>query len=258
MEQIGTENGGARVVLFFVPTGGQGKTSLVRDIGYLLAQRGSRVLIIDPHPQPSFPVWLGGEEGTGDPAEPLRLTVAGTSLDVFCVHTVATGLPGFAAALFREASFVAPRYSSRYDFILIDTPSYPYSLKLVPYEVADLLVVPAETSPKGTWAVDRLLNEFEDLEIGTSALQEIGGYRSSARRELLIVPNRHDPDHEVDRRMVGELTERARPYLLAPPIPAARPIFEEALVRRIPVPVLAPRTLVARRLRSIAEMVAAA
>jgi len=258
MGQVDTKDGGARVVLFFVPTGGQGKTSLARDIGYLLARRGGRVLIIDPHPQPNFPGWLGGEVRTDDPAEPLRLTVAGTSLDVFCVHTGAVGLPGFPAALFREAFFAVPRYSNRYDFILIDTPSYPYSLRLAPYGVADLLVVPAETSPKGTWAVDRLLNEFEGLEIGTSALQEIGGYRPPARRELLIVPNQYDPDHEVDRRMVGRLAERARPYLLAPPIPAARPIFEEALAWRIPVPALASRSLVARRLRSIAEMVAAA
>ncbi len=43
----------------FTHAGGAGKTSLARDVGFELASRGYRVLLVDADPQANLTAWLG-------------------------------------------------------------------------------------------------------------------------------------------------------------------------------------------------------
>lgn len=51
-----------RVYTFFTHAGGAGKTSLARDLGFELARRGFRVLLVDTDPQANLTSWLGVRE----------------------------------------------------------------------------------------------------------------------------------------------------------------------------------------------------
>jgi chromosome partitioning protein len=50
------------VLTFFNHAGGVAKTSTVRDVGYVLAEGGRRVLLIDMDPQANLTKWLGVDD----------------------------------------------------------------------------------------------------------------------------------------------------------------------------------------------------
>jgi chromosome partitioning protein len=50
------------VLTFFNHAGGVAKTSTVRDVGYVLAEGGHRVLLIDMDPQANLTKWLGVDD----------------------------------------------------------------------------------------------------------------------------------------------------------------------------------------------------
>ena len=48
-----------KVLTFFNHAGGVAKTSTVRDVGYVLGERGHKVLLVDVDPQANLTRWLG-------------------------------------------------------------------------------------------------------------------------------------------------------------------------------------------------------
>src|SRR4051794_34276607 len=66
-KRSGSEEGGVagvtvretKVVSFFNHAGGAGKTSATRDVGFVLAEEGFAVLLIDADPQANLTSWLG-------------------------------------------------------------------------------------------------------------------------------------------------------------------------------------------------------
>lgn len=121
-----------RVYTFFTHAGGAGKTSLARDLGFELARRGFRVLLVDTDPQANLTSWLGVREvapeetllhlvDTGQLPTPRRLSEWGldlipASLDLARVEVRLMQRP-LSTLLLRTAL----RKTEGYDFVLIDS-----------------------------------------------------------------------------------------------------------------------------------------
>ena len=123
----------ARVISFFNQAGGTGKTTLAMNVGYALATRGHRVLLVDMDPQSSLTVFMGLL-----PHE-LEATVAQSILEkapvalqtnIHAMDLLPSNL-ALSAADVRLATAIAKETRLKkaiapllpdYDFILIDCP----------------------------------------------------------------------------------------------------------------------------------------
>ena len=59
VKEVEAPVGDGVVLTLFTHAGGAGKTSLARDLGYEMASRGKRVLLVDVDPQANLSAWLG-------------------------------------------------------------------------------------------------------------------------------------------------------------------------------------------------------
>ncbi|MGC8875548.1 AAA family ATPase [Thermus sp.] len=152
VEEKGKREGKGRVFTLFTHAGGAGKTSLARDLGFELASRGYRILLVDADPQANLSAWLGVDlsevedretllavvEGKGLP-EPRRVEVGGIPVGLVpanmnlamaevVIPTKSLGMVLLRTALMESGAL------ERYDFVLIDSP-----LPSVPSRVWPLL-----------------------------------------------------------------------------------------------------------------------
>ncbi|MCS6868623.1 ParA family protein, partial [Thermus sp.] len=59
IEEVDIPESPGVILTFFTHAGGAGKTSLARDLGFEMALRGQRVLLVDVDPQANLSAWLG-------------------------------------------------------------------------------------------------------------------------------------------------------------------------------------------------------
>lgn len=162
-----------KVLTFFNHAGGVGKSSSVRDIGFTLAQRGFRVLLIDADPQANLTDWLGVRqmqrggvtreielEDTLYPAiladddEELALPapIHVHGLDLIPGHldvaTIEPLLPGQLMGVLRLKEALKP-LKGRYDFVLIDPPPSLGQLSALAVIAAEDVIVPVPATGKG-------------------------------------------------------------------------------------------------------------
>src|SRR5690606_13617479 len=159
-----------KVLTFFNHAGGVAKTSTVRDVGYVLGERGHKVLLVDVDPQANLTRWLGlddveleetiypgvmptAAEEIDDPDAELALP---TPKRVHGVDLIPSQLN--VAILEREILSVfmgvvrlreAIRRLEGYDFVLIDPPPSLGQLSALAVVAADSVVVPVPTNRKG-------------------------------------------------------------------------------------------------------------
>ncbi|MEN2981650.1 MAG: ParA family protein [Thermus sp.] len=70
-EVVEEPKGPGQVFTLFTHAGGAGKTSLARDLGFELASRGRKVLLVDADPQANLTAWWGVYEvDEGNPSYP--------------------------------------------------------------------------------------------------------------------------------------------------------------------------------------------
>src|SRR5215204_1111399 len=125
-----------RVISFFNHAGGVGKSSAARDLGYVLASLGFKVLLIDADPQANLTAWLGVREEvalkqtlyTAVMDEPNSLSLP-EPLEAHGLHLVPSALelarmePQLIGVIMGVTRLrTAIRRLSGYDFVLIDPP----------------------------------------------------------------------------------------------------------------------------------------
>lgn len=252
-------------VVFFSHAGGSGKTTLVRDLGYLLAQRGKQVLLIDLDPQANLTKWVGLDANPEETAAtavktrklppPKRVRFGEVELDVLPSHPnlaevevelIRRPMGGLAI---RQA--LAP-LQNRYDFILIDSLPSLGPLAIAGALAANAAVVPVETTAKGAQTLGTTLQALRDYAADLAAINPgfAVGPQGMAR---LIVPNHHDPRTKSDGPALEAIREVAAGVPLSPPLVSRPGPHREASAQRAPLPHVRPKSPAARELEAVLE-----
>lgn len=250
-----------QVLTVFNHAGGVAKTSTTRDLGYVLADLGFRVLLIDLDPQANLTSWLGVsgdirlEEtvypaiigpGDDDPAsrqlpEPRR--VHGMDLIPASIRLaiLEREIIGIVMGVMRLREAV--RKLSGYDFVLIDSPPSLGQLSALAVVAADRVVVPVPTNRKGLDGVPTVIRMVRE-------------YRSAAPnlRIALFVLTQHDRRTRHDRDSLDVI--RAELPAIAPvstPLNSRPAVYSDTQLRGMPVPLHAPGSEADIEIRKVAD-----
>ncbi|GGO41306.1 ParA family protein [Deinococcus humi] len=230
-----------KTLTVFNHAGGAGKTSIVRDVGFELAQAGQRVLLIDLDPQASLTKWLGVTDVMEDetvlpvavdgqplptPREAHGLHLIPSHINLSLAEAQISGQIGAVMTL-RAALFAV---TNQYDVVLIDSPPSLGQLAALGALASDMIVVPVLTSQKG---LDALPGLERALEMYRRLRPEL--------RVGLYVPTMYDGRRLHDREVLSAL-QSSLPGL-ADPIPFRGAIWMDSTTAGQPVGVYAPNSV---------------
>jgi len=156
--------------------GGVGKTTLSIHVATALAQRGSRVLLVDADPQHSALDWQ--EARQSDPLIPV------------------VGLP--TKDLHRQIKAHVPNY----DHIIIDGPPRVNELARAAIIASDLVLIPITPSPYDVWAANEIVTLLNEARV----------YKDV---KAAFVVSRKIVGTAIGRDVAGALAEYAIPVLNA-------------------------------------------
>jgi chromosome partitioning protein len=231
-------------VSFFQFSGGSSKTSTVRDVGFVLARRGFRVLLVDLDPQASLTQWLGIDRDGVDLADtvfpalesdggslPMPLRVHG--LDVLPSTTaLARAEPAllssgaFAALRLREA-LRAPAFVGAYDVVLIDSPPSLGQITAAAVLASDFVVVPLLAQAKGAEGVQVVVDMVRAWRRGVPHL----------RIALFVLAQIERTAHNQSYlRLMREQLSAIAP--VSTPLVRRPGVYQNAMEGRVPVPLL--------------------
>lgn len=245
----------------FTHAGGAGKTSLARDLGYELASRGYRVLLIDADPQANLTAWLhrDGEASRERTLLPFveRLEMP-EPLEVFPgYHLLPASLELAEADLYlarnplRGIDFRGALRELPYDYVLIDSLPSLGNIAIFAALASDGLIVPAETTPKGLQAVAGVFR-FASEYARTLATLGQGVGRSFV---VGLVPTMYDARSRLHQESLEALRRFAQAVPVAPPLAYRPAVHARAIAQGVPVALAGSpeaREEVAEALRALA------
>lgn len=230
----------ARVVAIFNQAGGVGKSTLTRDLGYELASRKRRVLLVDADPQASLTEFLGlsSEEIERSLFEALVHQEAAPIHHVHKMDLIPATIDLASADFLLNAEIgrelrlretIRP-LRDRYDFILVDAPPSLGNISINVLVAADEILIPVQCEVKALRGTKHLFATIEKVRMLNPKLRIAG-----------VVPTLLDgrtrlnlETHEVIRERFGD---RLRVFA-----PIRRGVaFAEAAARALPVQLHAPR-----------------
>ena len=242
----------ARSIAIFNQAGGVGKSSLARDLGYELASRKRRVLLVDADPQASLTEFLGlsaqdlnsslFEALVYQEAPPIhhvhKMDLIPATIDLASADFLLNAEIGRELRL-REA--LRP-LREKYDFILIDAPPSLGNISINVLVAADEILIPVQCEVKALRGTKHLFATIEKVRMLNPSLRIAG-----------VVPTLLDPrtrlnleTHEVIR---ARFSDRLRVFA-----PIRRGVaFAEAAARALPVQLHAPRFEGNDDIRKLAE-----
>lgn len=244
-----------RALTFFNHAGGVSKTSCVRDIGFMLADLGFKILLVDVDPQANLTHWLGVREkielertiypaifgNEDDLSLPTPIHVHG--LDLIPSHLdvarIEPQLVGTIMGVTRLRNAV--RRETSYDFILIDPPPSLGQLSALAVIAADQLVVPVPTNSKG-------------LEGLPAAITMVKEYRQAAPnlKIAFFVLTQYDPRTRHDKESVASIHRDLSAIApISSPMNARPAIYKDAQVTGQPIPVYAPKSEATAEVRTV-------
>ncbi len=255
------------VLATYNQAGGSGKTSLTRDLGYALATRGHRVLLIDADPQASLTRWLGLFQTPEDGSVPTALSVQATIRQVLdeTADTLPQPIPAFdmdvipsnrhlkGAELYLSGQLPEEQgrlrraiqaLSDRYDYVLIDTPPADNALVLACIAASDLMIMPV-TGSKGLDNIDnvsRVIRQARAINPGLNfGLFVVTGYN----KNLL-----HDAEvYDALTQVYADLGPTA------PPIAFRPGIYKDAPNAMQPVAVYRPKSPAVQEIDAVTDAV---
>jgi chromosome partitioning protein len=163
-----------KILALFNQAGGVSKTTLTMNLGFQLAQRSNRVLLVDMDPQASLTVFMGLE-----PPE-LEATVADVIMDGGdpVIHSGLNGMSllpsnltlsgaelSLTSVMAREGRLrraIAP-IQDDYDFILIDCPPSLGILSILGLAAATHVLIPMQTHYKAYKGTELLLETIRQV-----------------------------------------------------------------------------------------------
>ena len=227
-----------KVISLFNQAGGVGKTTITLNLGYHLAQRGNKILLIDLDPQASLTLFMGFDPQSLEKTEfdaivneePLfihkevhRMDLAPTNINLSVAEIQLVNMD------FREVRLkdALEPIRENYDFILIDCPPSLGLLSYISLVAATHVLVPIETHYKA----------FEGTNL---LLQTVARVRKKGNRSLQIagfVPSRYAATNSQDKRTLNAIQEQFSPVgTVYEPIPRLT-AFVDASEQQVPLAV---------------------
>lgn len=192
----------SRVIALFNQSGGVGKSTLTMNLGYHLALRKQRVLLVDMDPQASLTAFMGLEPSELEKTvyeaillgEPLAIHKDIHNMDLAAANIDLSGAElELVVADMRDVRLkeaIKP-VLKQYDFILVDCPPSLGILSYITLVASTHVLIPIHTQYKSLKGTELLLNTISRV-------------RSRANRKLQIaglVPTMHDA-----RTVQGEMS----------------------------------------------------
>ncbi|MGK7916386.1 MAG: ParA family protein [Prochloraceae cyanobacterium] len=243
-----------KIIALFNQAGGVAKTTLTHNLGYHLAQRQHRVLLIDIDPQASLTKFMGL-----NPAE-LEKTVADAIIEEqpLPIHKNIDGMdlsPSNRILSTAEMQLVSAEMRDlrlkdalepvldTYDFILLDCPPSLGLLSYISLVAATHVLVPVETHVKAFEGTNELLQTVTRVKNRANRKLQIAGF----------VPTRYDRRNSADLRTLGAMQSQLESFgKIFPPIPRAT-AFVDASEERKPLALYDSKHSVIPLLESLAE-----
>ena len=242
------------VITIFNQAGGVGKSTLTMNLGYALAQRQHRVLLIDLDPQASLTTFMGLEpteldatlyEAILQDAElPIKKSIHQMDITPTNINLSVAELE-LVAAFNREGRLkkaLVP-FSEKYDYILIDSPPSLGLLAVLGLTAATHLLVPIETEFKSYFGTGLLLDTVSRIRRHVNPNLGFAGF----------VPMKFDKRRSQHTRtyeqMLSELSQLAPVFL---PVPDST-VFPDAAEERLPLAIYKPKHPAVEILTKIAE-----
>jgi chromosome partitioning protein len=233
--------------------GGVGKTTLTRDLGFLAALWGLRVLVVDMDGQANLTSWLGVSDDSDLKDTVYPFVAQGQPLaqpkSVFGVALIPASLAldfesrNLQIDDLKHADLRQRLPLENYDLVLLDTPPSVTNLLLVMLRIADKLVVPVETASKGLEGmrnVNRLLEMHRDL--------------NPQIRVSCYVPTRYDP-RASEPRIYLEALKSSAVFPVSPPVNLRVSPYTQATSDRAPIPYLYPASAATTDLLDVGKFV---
>lgn len=252
-------------VAIFNQSGGVGKTSLTRDLGYELATRGRRVLVVDADPQGTLGSFLGLEPAPRPRAETFWASVCDGGETAPRLWPTDFGLTvglanrflvGDELSLMQQSDparllAVVEAHLAAYDWVLFDCPPKISEITLQILLAADALLAPVQTEAKS-------VESFAEVQLEiVKAQRRRKNMRLTPLRVLGVVPTLYNPRLVLHRHHYAELAERICPsfgYHVFGPIRDYVAV-SEAGTRRQPLQCYAPRCPAAADVAALATAV---
>jgi chromosome partitioning protein len=237
----------AKVIALANQKGGVAKTTSTANLGFALALRGRRVLLIDADPQASLTIYLGHQPFELQERE--RTLYFALVQDYPLPSLVLDGTPALIPSSIRLAKadrelMQAMRYSDtllrdalsellpRYDHVLIDCMPHLGILTSNALTAADLVLIPVRTEYLSIEGIPLILEEIEETRA-----------RSNRKLGILgILPTMFSRSFTQDQDALAALEEIARIQHLRVFDPIARSTeYDKATSQGMPTVVLSPK-----------------
>jgi chromosome partitioning protein len=225
------------IIAVFNQSGGVAKTTLTQNLGYQLALKKRRVLLVDMDPQASLTTFMGLEPDELDQSIQQAI-VDNKPLPIYpeLIHSMAL-VPAdinLAACEMQLASAIAREYrlknalaavQDKYDFILIDCPPSLGLLSIISLTAATHILVPIQCQFKS----------FKGTELLLSTVAQVRGHTNPGLQFAGFVPTMFDGRTAQESRTVKAVQEQLSELgTVYPPIPKTI-AFADASERRVPL-----------------------
>ncbi|MEC4814981.1 MAG: ParA family protein [Scytonema sp. PMC 1069.18] len=249
------EQSKTRIIALFNQSGGVAKTTLTQNLGYHLAQKKRRVLLIDMDPQASLTNFMGVEpeeqektvynaviEEEPIPVYPEKihgLFLVPSNINLSVAELL---LPGVTAREYRLQEALIP-IQDNYDFILIDCPPSLGILSILSLTAATHILVPIQCQFKSFLGTDLLLDTVERVRKKLNKGLQFAGFIPT------MLDHRTAQESRTAKAVSEQLSAIGSVY---PPIPKSI-AFADASERRVPLAVLDKNHQAVKVLKTIAN-----
>lgn len=243
----------ATIIALFNQAGGVGKTTLTMNLGYQLAEKKNRVLLIDMDPQASLTTFMGIEptelEQTPFDAlvneDPLfilpkvhGMDISPTNINLSAAEIQLVNLD-FREVRLKEA--IAP-IQDNYDFIFIDCPPSLGLLSYTSLVASTHVLIPIETHYKAFQGTNLLLETLARVRKRGNRSLKIAGF----------IPSRYAATNSQDQRTLKAINEQfGQVGTVYDPIPRLTG-FVDASEEQLPLAVYDKRNKAVKILKKIA------
>ncbi len=246
----------ASVITVCAQKGGVGKTTCVVTLATMLAEGGSRVLVLDLDSQANATAWLLGEYDEDDgqmlvrafeKLEPLPIVSSTYGVDVVPSGRDMARLDSILTALtaghVRVKKLLGPILGD-YDYILIDTPPKLGIVTTSALTASDHALLPARTDGFSLDAVECTMDTCLEVQEDLNDRLEVLG----------CVVLEYDKRTVVSRELTRQLDMIEDLSVLKPCI-ASCVYFKQATAVRIPIHVYRPEHKATRQFRQLANLI---
>ncbi|MFK0735286.1 MAG: ParA family protein [Gloeotrichia echinulata HAB0833] len=226
-----------RIIALFNQSGGVAKTTLTQNLGYHLALKKRRILLVDMDPQASLTTFMGLEPDELDQTIQQAI-VDNTPLPIHpeLIHgmELVSADINLAASEMQLSSAIAREYrlknalstvQDNYDFILIDCPPSLGLLSIISLTAATHILVPIQCQFKSFKGTELLLNTIAQVRSHTNPGLQFAGF----------VPTMFDGRTAQESRTLKAVQEQLSDIgTVYPAIPKSI-AFADASERRLPL-----------------------